>query len=89
MRLIDVVRGDESLRRNLADVALQIGDRVVLRTEMTELLSLQATKELKRVDQLSAVETTTVEVLITPGCRMVGRALGSMRLRRRHGVYPA
>ncbi|MDF1728321.1 MAG: SLC13 family permease [Sulfitobacter sp.] len=88
VRLIDVVRGDQSLRRNLAGVELQIGDRVVLRTEMTELLSLQSNKELKRVDQLSSVETTTVEVLITPGCRMVGRALGSMRLRRRYGVYP-
>jgi di/tricarboxylate transporter len=88
VRLIDVVRGDTSLRRNLQGVKLQVGDRVVLRTEMTELLSLQATKDLKRVDQLSAVETTTVEVLITPGCRMVGRSLGSMRLRRRYGVYP-
>jgi di/tricarboxylate transporter len=88
VRLIDVVRGDKSLRRNLGAVALQVGDRVVLRTQMTELLSLQANKELKRVDQLSAVETKTVEVLITPGCRMVGRALGSMRLRRRYGVYP-
>lgn len=88
VRLIDVVRGDTSLRRNLQGVQLQIGDRVILRTEMTELLSLQANKELKRVDQVSAVETTTVEVLITPGCRMVGRALGAMRLRRRYGVYP-
>ncbi len=88
VRLIDVVRGDQSLRRNMQGVELQVGDRVVLRTQMTELLSLQANKELKRVDQLSAVETTTVEVLITPGCRMVGRSLGSMRLRRRYGVYP-
>ncbi len=88
VRLIDVVRGDASLRRNLQDVTLQVGDRVVLRTEMTELLSLQRTPELKRVDQVSAVETTTVEVLITPGAGMVGRKLGSMRLRRRYGVYP-
>ena len=29
-----------------------------------------------------------MEVLITPGCKMVGRSLGSMRLRRRFGVYP-
>ena len=87
VRLIDVVRGDESLRRNLKGVALKVGDRVVLRTEMTELLSLQTNKELKRVDQVSAVETKTVEVLITPGCRMVGRTLGAMRLRRRYGVY--
>jgi di/tricarboxylate transporter len=88
VRLIDVIRGDTSLRRNLEGVTLQVGDRVVLRTRMTELLSLQRDKSLKRVDQVSAVETTTVEALITPGCKMVGRRLGAMRLRRRFGVYP-
>ncbi|CUI78046.1 SLC13 family permease [Cognatishimia activa] len=87
VRLIDVVRGDESLRRKLKGVELQVGDRVILRTKMTELLSLQRDKSLKRVDQVSSVETNTVEVLITPGCRMVGRRLGSLRLRRRYGVY--
>ncbi|MDA5556150.1 SLC13 family permease [Shimia sp. MMG029] len=88
VRLIDVIRGDTSLRRNLKEVTLQVGDRVVLRTKMTELLSLQRNKSLKRLDQVGAVETTTVEALITPGCRMVGRRLGSLRLRRRYGVYP-
>lgn len=88
VRLVDVVRGDTSLRRNLEGVTLQVGDRVVLRTAMTELLSLQRDKSLKRVDQVSAVETTTVEVLISPGCKMVGKQLGRMRLRRRYGVYP-
>ncbi|MEY2991017.1 MAG: hypothetical protein RI946_411 [Pseudomonadota bacterium] len=88
VRLIDVVRGDVSLRRNLKEVTLQVGDRIVLRTQMTELLSLQRNKSLKRVDQVSSVETTTVEVLITPGCKMVSRSLGSLRLRRRFGVYP-
>jgi di/tricarboxylate transporter len=88
VRLVDVIRGDVSLRRNLAGVTLQVGDRVVLRTQVTELLSLQRNKSLKRVDQVSAVETTTVETLITPDSRMVGRRLGAMRLRRRFGVYP-
>ena len=87
VRLIDVVRGDASLRRNLMDVQLAVGDRVVLKTEMTELLSLQKTKDLRRVDQVSAVETQTVEVLITPGCKMIGRMMASLRLRRRYGVY--
>lgn len=87
VRLVDVVRGDVSLRRNLVGVELAVGDRVVLRTAMTELLSLQATKELRRVDQVSAVESQTVEVLITPGCKMIGRTLGALRLRRRYGVY--
>ncbi|WP_319826115.1 SLC13 family permease [Thalassovita sp.] len=88
VRLIDVIRGDQSLRHGLEGVELQVGDRVVLRTQMTELLSLQRDKSLKRMDQVSAVETETVEVLISPGCKMVGRSLGSMRLRRRYGVYP-
>ena len=88
VRLVDVIRGDQSLRRNMAGIQLQVGDRVVLRTQMTELLSLQRNKELKRIDQVGAVETTTVEVLITPGCKMIGRSLGALRLRRRYGVYP-
>ncbi|MCF2870007.1 SLC13 family permease [Octadecabacter sp. G9-8] len=87
VRLVDVVRGDQSLRRNLQGVELAVGDRVVLRTAMTELLSLQATKDLRRVDQVSAVESQTVEVLITPGCKMIGRTLGALRLRRRFAVY--
>lgn len=88
VRLIDVLRGDASLRRNLAPVTLEVGDRVVLRTEMTELLGLQQNKQLHIVDKLSSVQTSTVEVLISPGCRMIGRSLGSLRLRRRYGVYP-
>ena len=88
VRLIDVVRGDASLRRDLAGVTLQIGDRVVLRTPIAELLTLQRNPDLKRIDQVGAVETTTVEVLITPDAKLVGRRLGAMRLRRRYGVYP-
>lgn len=87
VRLIDVVRGDQSLRHDLKNVTLEVGDRVILRSQISELLSLQRDKSLKRVDQVSAVETTTVETLITPGCKMVGRSLASMRLRRRYGIY--
>ena len=88
VRLVDVIRGDASLRPKMQDVELQVDDRIILRTEMAGLLSLQRTKSLKRVDQISAVQTSTVEVLITPGCRMIGRSLGALRLRRRYGVYP-
>jgi di/tricarboxylate transporter len=88
VRLIDVLRGDASLRRNLEGVTLQAGDRVVLRTEMAELLGLQQNRNLAMVDKLSSRRTETVEALISPGCRMVGRSLGAMRLRRRYGVYP-
>ena len=88
VRLIDVLRGDASLRRNMGQIVLRAGDRVVLRTDMAEVLGLQQSKELRTVDKLSSVQTSTVEVLITPGCKMVGRSLGALRLRRRYGVYP-
>lgn len=87
VRLIDVLRGDASLRRDLDPVVLQAGDRVVLRTEMAELLGMQENKDVRLVDKLSSIQTETVEVLISPGCRMIGRSLGELRLRRRYGVY--
>lgn len=88
VRVVDVLRGDLSLRRDMKSVILQSGDRVVLRTEIGELLGLQQNRALRNVDQLSSVETTTVEALISPGCKMIGRSLGTLRLRRRYGVYP-
>ena len=87
VRVIDVLRGDLSLRRDLQAVSLEAGDRVVLRTEMTELLGMQNRTDMRVADKLSSVETETVEVLITPGCQMIGRALGELRLRRRYGIY--
>lgn len=87
VRVIDVLRGDASLRRDLAPVRLEMGDRVVLRTEMAELMGLQERKDVHLVDRLSSVKTETVEVLIGPGCKMTGERLGDLRLRRRYGVY--
>ena len=44
VRLVDVLRGDASLRRDMTGVMLQAGDRVVLRTDMAEVLGLQASR---------------------------------------------
>lgn len=91
MTVIDVLRGDESLRRQMVNVTLEPGDRVVIRTGVNELLGLRENKALSLVGQIDALpsrSTVTVEALITPECRMVGRFLGQMRLRRRYGVYP-
>jgi di/tricarboxylate transporter len=87
VRVIDVLRGDSSLRRNLEPVRLEPGDRVVLRADMAALMEFDRRREVHLVDKLHSVTTETVEVLIGPGCRMEGQRLGSMRLRRRYGVY--
>jgi len=88
MQIIDVLRGDESLRRNLDQVVLEAGDRVVLRTGVNELLGLRDSRAIAMVDRLSEKKSVTVEALISPGCRLVGRSLGRLRLRRRYGIYP-
>ena len=76
------------MRRQFPEVELAEGDRVVLRTEMQELLGLKDSNKVTLVDRVSSKSTTTVEALILPECRFVGRSLGSLRLRRRYGVYP-
>jgi di/tricarboxylate transporter len=88
MTVIDVLRGDESLRRELSALELRAGDRVVLRSGVNELLTLKSSRALAMVDRLSEKNAVTVEALISPGCRLVGRSLGRLRLRRRYGVYP-
>ena len=87
MRVIDVLRGDESLRRKMAEVELQQGDRIVLRTNAGELLSLKDEAGIELAEGLASQATTTVETLITPGAGLVGRRLRELRLRRRYGVY--
>ncbi len=87
-RVIDVLRGDESLRRRFPDVTLQQGDRVVLRTNVGELMGLKDSDDVHIVDRLTTRTSTTVEALISPGCELIGRSLGQLRLRRRYGVYP-
>ncbi|HEY0275779.1 MAG TPA: SLC13 family permease, partial [Paenirhodobacter sp.] len=57
VRVIDVLRGDASLRRNLEDTVLAAGDRVVLRTEMSELLTMQQNSDLRIAEKISSVET--------------------------------
>ncbi len=87
-RVIDVLRSDLSLRKNIRDVVLHEGDRVVIKTAMGALLGLNEGTDVHVADRVSSKEATTIEALITPGCRMVGRSIGSMRIRRRFGVYP-
>ncbi|MEM7546834.1 MAG: SLC13 family permease [Pseudomonadota bacterium] len=88
MRVVDVLRGDASLRRNFASVTFEAGDIVVIRTGVDELLTLRETESIAMVDEIASTETVTVEALIGPDCTLVGKTLGRLRLRRRYGVYP-
>ncbi|HET7410186.1 MAG TPA: SLC13 family permease, partial [Paracoccaceae bacterium] len=91
MVVIDVIRGDASLRRNMKDVTLEAGDRVVVRSSISEVLGLREDDSVITPGQIAPMgekQTLTVEALISPGCRLIGKVLGDVRLRRRYGVYP-
>ncbi len=91
-RLVDVVRGDASLRREMNDVVVAEGDIVVLRSPVKEILGFKQSPDMQTPDgglqPLSARTSMLVEILLAPGAAFIGKTLRHLRLRRRYGVYP-
>ena len=89
-KIVDVLRGDQSFRRDFKSVTLQASDRVVVRITAQEVVDLRETglSVAGTADALSATDAITMEALVPPGSRLVGRPLGRLRLRRRYGIYP-
>ncbi|MBT9386567.1 SLC13 family permease [Pseudooceanicola sp. CBS1P-1] len=87
-RLVDLIRGDVSLRRQLQDEVLQAGDRVVLHAPDTEVLGFRGTET--RGLQISGTESVgirrhqMVEALVKT---RLG-SFATLGWRRSHGVYP-
>ena len=94
VRVMDVLRGEASLRRSLADLVLEAGDRVVIRTGTGELLALKENGAVAFLDgadpglqPVTATARLTVEASIGPKSPLRGRTLGDLALRRRYGIY--
>ncbi len=89
-KIVDVLRGDRSLRHDFRTVALQAGDRVVVRITAQEMVDLRETglSVAGTANALPATDAVTMEALVPPGSRLLGRPLGRLRLRRRYGIYP-
>ena len=86
-RIVDIIRDGGRIGGALADEALQAGDRVVLRTAATEVLGLKESGDIPLADKVSTRESRTVEVLISPRCRMIHKTIGSLDLTGRYGIY--
>ena len=87
MKIVDLIREEKSIDIEASDFLLEQGDRVVLRSEMGELMGLKENNDLMMVDTFSSKQTITMETLIPPGCTLVGKSLDQLNLRRRFGVY--
>ncbi|GAB5467883.1 MAG: SLC13 family permease [Rhodospirillales bacterium] len=92
-KIVDVIRGDASLRRNMQGVEVQAGDILVLRSPAREILTMKESGQLKeaeddRIQRIGTRKSVIVEMLLSPGTKILGRTLGQLRLRRRYGIYP-
>lgn len=93
VRVLDVIRSDESLRRELANIRLKAGDRLVIRTPVREVMNLRKKGQVQFIDDPEDLEpvadkqTITVEGAIGPNSGFIGRKIRSLELRRRFGVY--
>lgn len=91
-RVIDVLRGDESLRRNLPAVRLEAGDRLLFKTAVQGVLGLRelvgiAFEGGARLQEVTTRRTAIVEGIVGPRSSFVERKLSHFNLRRRYGVY--
>ncbi len=94
--VIDVFREGLSLRANLKSIVLQPGDRIVLRSPVSEMLTLKeagnvaigaAADKRPAFEPIQTSETVIVEGVIGPQSRLVGRRLTGLGLARLYGVY--
>lgn len=89
--LLDVVRNSLSVRHEMETVTLQAGDRLVLESPMSEVLSLKREGDVLigagDLETVSEQKAMLVEAVVAPGSRLTGAPLKSFRLRRRFGVY--
>jgi di/tricarboxylate transporter len=94
--VIDVFREGLSLRNNLREIVLQAGDRMVLRSPVSEMLTLKEAGNVAIGAQANApasfepvqtTETVVMEGVIGPQSRLIGRRLAGLGLARLYGVY--
>lgn len=93
--IVDVIRKRQSLRHALSDVVIEGGDRVVIKSRMSEMLSLRdqgdvalgVTGGRHAFEPIETSETVMREGVIGPNSGLIGRPLGRLGLARVYGVY--
>lgn len=94
--VLDVFREGQSLRAQLKSLTLEGGDRVVLRSPVSEMLTLREAGNVAigakanarpSFEPVQTSETLVMEGVIGPQSRLVGRRLAGLGLARLYGVY--
>ncbi len=93
-RILDVLRGEASMRRKMDALTLEVGDRLVLRTGTGEILGLKENGQVAfrgradhDVEPVTADQTITMEASVGPNSHLRGKPVKELKLRRKYGVY--
>ncbi|MBI1264984.1 MAG: SLC13 family permease [Alphaproteobacteria bacterium] len=93
--VVDVIRKRHSLRHALGDVVIEGGDRIVVKSRMSEMLTLRQQGDVAlgvtggrhAFEPIESTETVMREGAIGPNSGLIGRPLGRLGLARLYGVY--
>lgn len=94
--VIDVMRENRSRRHELSTLSLEGGDRLVIRSPVSEMLSLReagdvaigsGTGSAHAFEPVQTTETRVMEGIVGPQSRLVGRPIVGAGLVRLYGVY--
>ena len=94
--VIDVMRENRSRRDELASLTLEAGDRLVIRSPVSEMLSLREAGDVavgatpsgqRAFEPVQTTETRVMEGVVGPQSRLVGRPIVGAGLVRLYGVY--
>jgi di/tricarboxylate transporter len=93
-RVIDVIRDRISLAAEIEKVVLQAGDRLVLRTNVGDVLGLRDKSDVlfgatgqHALEPIATQDTSVMEGIVGPHSRFVGYRLADLNLRRQYSVY--
>lgn len=94
LRVIDLIRRDTSLRHRLDDLELQAGDRLVVGSNVGDMLGLRDAgdvafggREAHAIEPVSAQETVVMEGVVGPQSRFLRKRVADLNLRRLYGAY--
>ena len=95
--VIDVMRANRSRRDELSSLVLEAGDRLVIRSPVSEMLSLReagnvaigsgSESQRHAIEPVQTSETVLMEGVVGPESRLVGRPIVGAGLVRLYGVY--
>lgn len=92
--IIDMVRRNISVRRRMKDLEIRAGDRFILKTDASELLSLKEDGQVEfssslpqGLEPVTASESLLMEASINEKSSLMGRRLVDLGLARKYGVY--